>query len=64
MDMSTCIRAHMFTHNRTTRPDMFIPTSMVITAGMIAIAGGIEGIMRTANIGSIADTIETTTDDN
>jgi hypothetical protein len=64
MDMSTCIRAHMFTHNRTTRPDMFIPTYMVITAGMIAIAGGVEETMHTAIIASIADTIEITTDDN
>ncbi len=64
MDTSTCIRAHTFTRNPTTRLAMFIPTCMVTTAGMIVIADGIEGNMHTANIGNIADTIETTTDDN
>jgi len=55
----------MFTRDRTpTRLGMFIPTRMAITAGMIVIADGIDGIMHTANIGSIADTTETTTDDN
>jgi len=63
MDMSTCIRAHTFTRNRTMRPAMFIPTRMVITAGSIVIEGGIEETMHTAIIASIADTIETTTDD-
>jgi len=37
---------------------------MVTMAGMIVIAAGIDGKMHIANIGSIEDTIETTTDDN
>ena len=64
MDMSTCIRAHMFTRNHMpTRPAMFIPMSMDITAGLIVIAGGIE---ETTHIASIANTgeIETATDAN